>query len=299
MTEFLQRWMPVDGSAHGAELDYMTGLVHWLMAVLFVGWAIYFIYVLFRFRAGRNPKADYHGARSHFSSYVEVGVVVVEVILLVGFAIPAWARWVTPPPAADNPIVVRVVGQQFAWNVHYPGPDGVFGPTAPELVDEATNPIGLDRGAAGAADDVVTINQLHLPVDRPVTVLLSTKDVIHSFFLPTMRVKQDAIPGMEIPVHFTPVMTTPEEARFPACAANKSCWEIACAQLCGLGHYRMRGFFMVHEQAAFDAWMEGQVAAVLPESPQPEAEPAPAEGEAASAEPASTGHAGHEAHAGH
>ena len=300
MTEFLQRWMPVDGSAHGAELDYMTGIVHWMMAVLFVGWTLYFVYVLFRFRAGRNPKASYGGAKSHFSTYVELGVVVAEVVLLAVFAIPAWARWVTPHDMADDPLLVRVVGQQFAWNLHYPGPDGVFGPTEPNLVDEAINPVGLDRSGAGARDDVVTINQLHLPVDRPVTLLLRSKDVIHSFSLPTMRVKQDVVPGMEIPIHFTPVMTTPEESRFPACAATKNCWEIGCAQLCGLGHYRMRGFFMVHEQAEFDAWMDEQVASALAENPEPEpvAETA---GEESAAEPDSTaeGHETGEDHSSH
>ncbi len=297
MTEFLQRWMPVDGSAHGAELDYMTGLVHWLMAVLFVGWGLYFLYVLFRFRAKANPKASYTGVRSHFSSYIEIGIVVAEVILLVAFAIPAWARWVTPHDLSDDPLVVRVVGQQFAWNMHYPGPDGVFGPTSPQLIDEATNPVGLDRAGPGARDDVVSINQLHLPVDRPVTLLLSTKDVIHSFFLPTMRVKQDAIPGMEIPVRFKPVMTTPEESVFPKCAATKSCWEIACAQLCGLGHYRMRGFFMVHEEAEFDAWMDKQVSAALAANPAP----APAAAGDAAAEPAPMGdeHGGHDGHDDH
>jgi cytochrome c oxidase subunit 2 len=127
---------------------------------------------------------------------------------------------------------------------------------------DAGNPLGLDRSDPFAADDVTTINQLHLAVDRPVTILLSSKDVIHSFYLPTMRVKQDAIPGMEIPVHFKPVRTTPEDSRLPGCAANTSCWEIACAQLCGLGHYRMRGFFMVHSQAGFDAWMADQQAAL-------------------------------------
>ena len=298
MTEFLQRWMPVDGSAHGAELDYMTGLLHWLMAVLFVGWGLYFVYVLVRFRAKANPKANYHGVKSRFSSYVEIAIVVAEVILLVGFAIPAWARWVTPHDPSDDPLVVRVVAQQFAWNIHYPGADGVFGPSDPYLVDEATNPIGLDRSGAGARDDVVTINQLRLPVDRPVTILLSTKDVIHSFFLPTMRVKQDSIPGMEIPIHFKPVMTTPEESIFPACAAEKSCWEIACAQLCGLGHYRMRGYFMVHEQPKFDAWLEGEVAKSLAANPAPD--PAAA-GDEATAEPAAMadGHEGHEDHASH
>ena len=263
MQRFLDRWMPVDGSAHAAQLDLLMGLLHWLMAVLFVGWALYFIYVLFRFRAGRNPEASYEGSTSHFSTYIEVGVVVVEVILLVGFAIPAWARWVTPHAAEADALQVRVVGEQFAWNVQYPGEDGVFGRRDLELVD-ASNPLGLDRSDPFAKDDITTINQMHIPVDRPVTVLLSSKDVIHSFSLPQMRVKQDSIPGMEIPVHFKPILETPEESRFPGCAADKSCWEIACAQLCGLGHYRMRGFYQVHSQESFDAWMAEQVADLEP-----------------------------------
>jgi len=270
MENFLNRWMPANASAHGPGLDHLNALVHWLMAILFVGWSLYFIYVLFRFRSGRNQKADYTGVKSHFSTYAEVGIVVAEVILLIGFAIPAWAKWVTPPPAASDPLVVRVIGEQFAWNVHYPGPDGKFGKTDIYAID-AGNPIGLDRTDPDAVDDVTTINQLHLPVDRDVSVLLSTKDVIHSFALPTMRVKQDAIPGMEIPVYFRPVKTNGDER-----------WEIACAQLCGLGHYRMRGFLTVHEASAYDAWMAEQLEKVLPKP-----EPAPVievpEGEAAEA----------------
>lgn len=259
MLDFLNRWLPVNGASHGAELDQLLALMHWLMAVLFVGWSLYFIFVLFRFRAGRNPRASYAGSSSHFSSYVEGGVVIVEAILLVGFAIPAWARWVEPHPPEQEALQIRVVAQQFAWNVHYPGPDGVFGRRVIGLVDSA-NPIGLDRSDPFAKDDVTTINQLHFPVDRPITLLLSSRDVIHGFFLPTMRVKQDAIPGMEIPVHFRPVMITPEESRLPGCAASASCWEIACAQLCGLAHYRMRGFYQAHSQESFDSWMEQQQA---------------------------------------
>lgn len=243
MQEFLAKFMPVDASAHGANLDSMNALVHWLMAVLFVGWTIYFVLVLFKFSAKRTPRANYEGTKSHFSMYVEVGVAVVEVILLVGFAFPAWAAWVEPHEPSEDPLVVRVVAEQFAWNVHYPGDDGVFGSTKPELVD-TTNPVGLDRSDPMAADDIVTINQLHLPVDQAVTIRLSSKDVIHSFGLPVMRVKQDAIPGMEIPVHFTPVMTSDDQQ-----------WEIACAQLCGLGHYRMRGFLTVETEEEFEAWL--------------------------------------------
>ena len=263
MLKFLQQWLPENGSAHGPEIDQLIALLHWLMAVLFVGWTLYFIYVLFRFRAGRNPEASYTGSKSHFSTYIEVGVVIVEVILLLGFAIPAWARWVTPHTEEANALRVRVVSEQFAWNVQYPGADGVFGRRDIELVD-SSNALGLDLTDPFAKDDITTINQLHMPVDRPITVLLSSKDVIHSFSLPAMRVKQDSIPGMEIPVHFTPVLTTPEESRFPGCAANQTCWEIACAQLCGLGHYRMRGFYQVHSQESFDAWMAEQVAELDP-----------------------------------
>lgn len=276
MKEFLARWMPIDASTHGAELDSINALMHWVMAVLFVGWGLYFLFVLFRFRAGRNPRASYSGTKSHFSTYIEVAVVVVEAIVLIGFSIPVWAKWVTPHSPEDNPVVIRVVGEQFAWNIHYPGPDDVFGRSAPELVAGGTNPLGLDAEDPHSADDIVAINQLHLPVDRAITILLGTKDVIHSFSLPVMRVKQDAIPGQEIPVYFTAKMPTPTDAAYPACVAEKSCWELACAQLCGLGHYRMRGFLTVHEQGGFETWLASQD----PFIPEPE-EPA---GEASEAD---------------
>lgn len=262
MQEFLAKYMPVDASAHGAGLDFMNAIIHWLMAVLFVGWGIYFVLVLLKFRASKNPRANHEGTKSHFSMYVEVSVAVFEVILLIAFAFPAWAAWVQPHEPSEDPLVVRVVGEQFAWNVHYPGRDGVFGTSRPDLVDSVTNPLGIDRNDPMAADDIVSINQLHLPVNQPVTIRLSSKDVIHSFSLPVMRVKQDAIPGMEIPVHFTPVMEMPEGDR----------WEITCAQLCGLGHYRMRGFLTVESEEEFDAWLASK--APKPATPEPEEESA-------------------------
>lgn len=280
MLGFLQNWLPVDASEHGAALDQMTALVHWLMAVLFVGWALYFVYVLFRFRAGANPRASYGGAQSHFSSYIESGVAVVEAILLVVFAIPAWAAWVAPHDDLVEPERLRVVAQQFAWNVHYPGPDGVFGATDVGMIS-ATNPVGLDRGDVYGRDDVISINQLHLPVNRPIEIQLTSLDVIHSFFLPQMRVKQDAVPGLAIPVRFTAVMETPQENRAPECNASKSCWEIACAQLCGLGHFRMRGFYTIQSQAEYDAWIAEQSAAQAPAQPAPEVEADPAAAPAA------------------
>ena len=239
--------LPEQASAHAAEIDRMIVLVHWLMAVLFVGWGAFFMYTLIRFRASRHPRADYGGVKSHFSTYVEVGVALVEAILLVGFAIPAWANRVDDIPNESDAVVVRVIAEQFAWNAHYPGADGVFGRTDIKLV-AAENPIGLDRTDAAAKDDITTINQLNLPVNRPILIHLSSKDVIHSFSLNQMRVKQDAIPGVTFPVWFTPTKTGD--------------WEINCSQLCGLGHYRMRGFYSIKTQQDYDTWLKEEAAAL-------------------------------------
>ena len=249
MKDFLGQYMPPDYSQHGPELDRLNASVHWLMLILFIVWGLLFAYMLYRFRASRNPRAVYHGTHSHLSTWGEAGVAVVEVILLVGFSIPAWYRWTKPPEPGKNPLEIRVVAEQFAWNAHYPGADHVFGKRSVTLVTPS-NPLGLDTTDPNAKDDVITLNQLHFEVDRPVIVRISSKDVIHSFFLPYMRVKQDAIPGMEVPVHFTPTHTSGAQT-----------WEVACAQLCGLGHYRMKGMYHVHTKAEFDKWMSEQTPA--------------------------------------
>ena len=210
MLEILQRLgLPkVSASTQGPGIDNIISLTHWLMLILFIGWGIFFIYTLIRFRASNNPKADYKGVRNHYSSYLEATVAIIEVGLLFGFAFPIWASRVNDIPTGPDVVEIRVVGQQFAWNIHYPGPDGVFGTTSVNLVDEAENPIGLDRSDDFAKDDIFTVNQLHIPVNVPINISLSTKDVIHNFKLPELRVSQDAIPGMEIPIWFEATMTS-------------------------------------------------------------------------------------------
>jgi cytochrome c oxidase subunit 2 len=235
--------MPAAASAHAGEIDNMMVLVHWLMLVLFVGWGAFFLFVLVKFRRGANPKASYTGARGKFAKSTEVAVALIEVALLVFYAIPAWARRVTNFPAGNDAVIVRVIGHQFAWEVHYPGADGKFGRTDLKLVS-ADNLIGLDRKDPDAKDDIVTSNQLNLPVGRPVLVHLSSQDVIHSFGLYEMRVKQDAIPGMTIPVWFIPNRVGE--------------YEIACSQLCGLGHFRMRGFITIQSAADYQKWYDDQ-----------------------------------------
>jgi cytochrome c oxidase subunit 2 len=256
MTEWLG--LPPLAAAHGAQIDSLIGWIHIFMAILFVGWGGFFLYVLVRFRQSRNPVADYRGVTSHRSTYLEVGVAVVEAILLIGFAIPLWAARVDAMPSESEAVVVQVTGEQFAWNIHYPGPDGAFGRTDVSMLDLQSNPLGLDRSDPAAKDDVTTVNQLYLPVNRPVIVRLRSKEVIHSFGVPEFRVKQDAIPGLTIPIWFIPTITTAEMRSRTGNSAFQ--YEIACAQLCGLGHARMRGFVTVQTAEEFQKWLEDTIA---------------------------------------
>jgi cytochrome c oxidase subunit 2 len=257
MTEWLG--LPPLAATHGGQIDSLIGWIHIFMLVLFVGWGGFFTYCLIRFRRSRNPVANYQGSTSHASSYLEGGVLVIEMVLLFAFSIPLWAARVDHMPPQREAVLVQVTGEQFAWNVHYAGDDGVFGRTDIKLLDLQTNPLGLDRTDPAAKDDVTTLNQLYLPVNKPAIVRLRSKDVIHSFGVPEFRVKQDAIPGLTIPIWFVPNVTT---ADMRAQTGNPEFqYEIACAQLCGLGHARMRGFVTVQTDEEFRKWMADEVVA--------------------------------------
>ncbi len=239
--------LPEVGSSHAQEIDFVMYLVHYLMLFLFVGWAIFFTLTLVKFRQQKNKGANYHGVKNHISSYIEIGVVTLEVILLVGFSIPYWNKQVNNYPQRDDKVEVRVVAEQFAWNVHYPGEDKTFGKSSNTYFDKQSNPLGLDPNDPNGDDDFTTINQLHLPIGKPAIVHLTSKDVMHSFGLPTMRVKQDIIPGMSIPTWFTPTKSGTSE--------------IACAQLCGIGHYYMRGKLTIHHEDKFNSWLASNASA--------------------------------------
>ena len=259
LAENIMNWnqllgMPPLATTHGGEIDALNGWIHVFMLVLFVGWGGFFLYCLVRFRKSRNPVANYTGVTSNASKYSEIAVAIVEAVLLVGFSIPLWAARVDRLPPESEALVVQVTGEQFAWNVHYAGPDGKFGRTDLKLLDVQSNPLGLDRSDPAGLDDVTNLNQLYLPVNRPVIVKLRSKDVIHSFGVPEFRVKQDAIPGLTIPIWFVPNVTTAEMRTRTGNAAFQ--YEIACAQLCGLGHARMRGFVTVQTAEEFQAWLD-------------------------------------------
>ena len=233
--------LPALASEHGKGVDDLIIYIHWLMVALFIGWIIYFFYAIFRFHHKRNPKADYVGVKNHATSYIEVVVVLAEFALLAFFAIPLWAKAVDKFPEEKDSTVIQVVAQQFAWNVRYPGKDAAFGRQDMQLV-KSDNLFGIDPADTKGKDDVQTLNEIHVVVNKPVIIYISSKDVIHSFKVIAMRVTQDAIPGMRIPIHFTPT--------------KEGHYQINCAQLCGNGHSSMSaGMLIVESQVAFDKWL--------------------------------------------
>jgi len=213
-----------------------------------VGWSIFFFYTLWRFRAGKSPKADYYGVRTKASTHIEFMVVLIDVLLLIGFAVPLWSKRVLHFPLGDA-ITVKVVGQQFAWNFHYPGPDGVFGKQDPGLIS-AGNSLGLDPNDPAGRDDIVSLNEMHVPVNHNVILEITSKDVIHSVAIQAMRIGQDAIPGSEIPIWFKPVKI--------------GTYEIVCAQLCGAGHYGMKGTLVVDSDSDYASWLHDMEALNAP-----------------------------------
>lgn len=233
--------LPVIASEHGQDVDNFIIYIHWLMAALFIGWTGYYLYVLWRFNGKKNKKADYHGARTHASTYLEIAVAIVEVILLVGFAIPLWAKVVDQVPKPEESTQIRVMAEQFNWNFMHPGADDKFGKQAFEHV-APDNKFGRDLEDPNGKDDIFTLNNIHLPIDKNVVFHVSSLDVIHSFKVIALRVCQDAIPGMSITVWCKPL----QAGRY----------QINCAQLCGQGHTAMTGGFLnVDTQEDYDAWL--------------------------------------------
>jgi len=244
--------LPELASLNGQAVDDLMVYVHWLMLVLLVGWSLYFGYALWRFSAVRNPKADYEGSKSPLPKFSEIAVVVIEAVLLVGVAIPIWAKNVDRFPKPEESTVIQIMAQQFAWNARYPGADGKFGRQDMKLIS-SDNVFGVDPADPAGKDDVQVLNEIHVVLNKPVLIYLSSKDVIHSLKLVAMRLTQDAIPGLRIPCTFTPT--------------KLGRYQIECAQLCGNGHAAMAGgLIVVQSQADFDDWIKSKSASGAPAS---------------------------------
>jgi len=218
-------WMlPEPASTFGPEIDSIYYLILWITGAIFVLTEVALVWFLFRYRHREGHRAEY----SHGSKKAEIVWTVIPFIIVLFIAFKSNEVWLEAKQAdrnlevTENALPLRVVAKQFEWNVTYPGHDGE-----------------LDT-----ADDFEVRNQLHLPVDRPIRIELESEDVIHSFFVPRFRVKQDAVPGMTIPVWFQ--------------ATETGEYTLGCAELCGLGHYRMRASVTVHDVETFDRWVDEQ-----------------------------------------
>lgn len=228
----------------GKLVDYQYDLTLYVTATVFILSQLGLAFAVFRFRD--------RGQRAHFTrgnNTMEVLWTSATIILFLGLGImgrKAWAdtRFTAPQ---TNAIQVEVTANQFVFNFRYPGPDGKFGRLDPKLISASTgNPVGVDPADPAGKDDIV-VPTLTVPVDRQVELLIRSQDVIHNFFVRELRLQQDAVPGMQIPLHFT--------------ANTIGQYEIVCTQLCGLGHYRMRSFLNVVSEADYEKFLKDQAAA--------------------------------------
>jgi cytochrome c oxidase subunit 2 len=233
-------WLPELISVEGTAIDEQFLLTIIVVGVVFFLAQVGLGYFIWRYRAKGDEKALYW----HENPKLEATWTIATAIVFVGLGIQGNRVWsdLRLPGAPANAVQVEVTGQQFAWNFRYPGPDGKFGRTEPKLIDDSGgNPLGLDEKDPAAKDDIV-VATMAVPVHRPVWVTLRSKDVTHALYSPNLRIKQDAVPGMAIPVHFT--------------ATKVGKYEIGCAELCGMFHYRMRSFLDVMTEEQFQSWLK-------------------------------------------
>jgi cytochrome c oxidase subunit 2 len=240
-------WFPADISVHGPAIDQQFLLTLIVTGIIFILAQLGLAYSVWRFRdRGDGRKTIYsHGNNKLEATWTIAAAILFIGLNLMGYHIWAGIHFMGARPGATQ---IEVWGQQFAWYFRYPGPDGKFGPTHVDKINEAMgNFLGLDREHDEASKDDIVTPTLAIPVNHPVQLTLHSKDVTHSFFVRELRMKQDLVPGMAIPIHFT--------------ATKTGRYEIACAELCGLGHYRMRAFLEVLSEQDYEGWLRRMAAA--------------------------------------
>jgi cytochrome c oxidase subunit II len=240
-------WLPVGASAATGFIDGQFTLTLILMGIVFLAAQLSLGYIVWKYRQTPNsPPVQY----SHGNTTLEIVWTVLTTVLFVGLNLMGSSVWASQrfDQAGPGAVQVEVTGMQFAWYFRYPGPDGKYGATSLKLMDPSAGgeaAVGLNTSDPAAKDDVVT-GTMVLPVNREVDLSLRSVDVIHSFFVPNLRFKQDAVPGLNIHMHLTPTQIGD--------------YEIACAELCGLGHYKMHGMVKVVSQEDFDKWLAAREA---------------------------------------
>jgi len=240
-------WLPPAAAASAHFIDGQFALTYVLMGVVFLAAQLGLGYIVWRYREHPSAKPVQY---SHGNTKLEVIWTVLTAVLFIGLNLMGSTVWAHErfEPAENGAVQVEVTGMQFAWYFRYPGPDGKYGTTRPKLMDPSAGgeaALGLETSDPASKDDVVT-GTMYLPVNREVDLSLRAVDVIHSFFVPSLRFKQDTVPGLNIHMHIKPTQIGE--------------YEIACAELCGLGHYKMHGMVHVVSQEDFDQWLAAREA---------------------------------------
>jgi cytochrome c oxidase subunit II len=238
-------WLPPQASTFAPSIDGMFLAIMIITGITFVLVEVGLVWFAIRYRGRPGQKGHY----THGNTRAEVIWTAIPAVTMVILGITSNGLWVkikgrNSVPADAYPVGVHA--KQFEWWITLPGPDGKLGRVADSLVSK-TNPTGLDPNDPAGADDIIRRNEFHLPVGRPIVVYLRSEDVIHSFYVPEFRVRQDVVPGMEIKQWFE--------------ADKPGTYELGCSQLCGLGHYKMRAQVFAQTQADFDSWLQEQEAA--------------------------------------
>jgi cytochrome c oxidase subunit 2 len=234
-----RQWYPPVASEHGVGIQRMLDYTLVVTGVFFVLGHVVLAWLILRRPRGDEGIAPRRGWLVAFVPALVMAIVAEGGALVLAW--PAWSRYYGAPP--HDALTVEVTGRQFVWIFRQAGPDGRWGRTSVDRVTDE-NPLGLVAESPGAADDLVTLNEVWVPVGRPARLLIRSYDIIHSFFVPALRLKQDAMPGMTVPVWFRPT----EEGTF----------EVACNQICGLGHYRMKGTLRVASDGDVARWVSEQ-----------------------------------------
>ncbi len=235
---FLSPWWFTPIAADWAMIDTTVNITFLVTGIVFIILNAFLVWVVWRYRHRKGQVADYEPENKKLEVWLTV-VTSVAVFAMLAPGLWVWARIVEVPADAK---VVEVVGQQWHWSFRFPGEDGVLGQVEIEQMS-VDNPLGLKADDPAGRDDVIIANpELHLPINTPYKFVLRSKDVLHNFTVPQFRVKMDLVPGMTPYAWLTPTRT----GRF----------DIMCEELCGIGHFAMRGAVVVEEQAAFDDWLD-------------------------------------------
>ena len=237
---FLSPWWFTPIASNWGYIDDTINITFWITGAVFAAVVLFMAYCLLRFRHKPGSRAAYEPENRRLESWLAIGTAVgVAAMLAPGLVV--WAHFIRVPAGATS---VEVVGQQWQWAYRLPGKDGKLGAADTREVND-TNPLGIDPNDPNGRDDVIVQGgELHLPVDKPVALLLRSLDVVHDFFVPEFRAKMDMIPGSVTYYWLTPTRT--------------GSFEVLCAELCGVGHPYMRGTVVIEAEADYQAWLAQQ-----------------------------------------